>query len=202
MEFFNKHASSVSISSLVENIYKWFSNHGKKELSILPKRGKFVSSLVLVRGGIGTKLNLLKSQKTLVPVRPFSAFSKLRCRTTGSLRLCPWHKSWHYIQNDSIYKLSEMALEENNSYCKDLDLMPSGARTLAELNFLMGHIFPTNANVTTLDIWNTLKRFHFFDKFESNIFAFFSYVISGIEIGIGTTRTKDQSSSNMIGFQK
>ena len=96
-----------------------------------------------------------------------------------------------------------MALVENNSYCRDLDLIPSGVRTLTELNFLLGHIFPSNANVTTLEVWNTLKRYHFFDEFESNIFAFFSFnVISGIEIGIGTTWTKDQSSSNMIGFQK
>ena len=48
-----------------------------------------LSSLVLVRGGTGTKLNLVKLQKTPVLVRPFSAifFSKLRRRT--SLRLCP-----------------------------------------------------------------------------------------------------------------
>ena len=54
-----------------------------------------LSSLVLVRGGTGTKLNLLKSRKTPVPVRPFQQlFSKLR-RTT--LRLCPLHKSRHDI---------------------------------------------------------------------------------------------------------
>ena len=43
-----------------------------------------LSSLVLVRGGTGTKLNLVELQKTPVLVRPFS---ELRRRT--SLRLCP-----------------------------------------------------------------------------------------------------------------
>ena len=45
-----------------------------------------LSSLVLGRGGTGTKLNLVKLQKTPVPVRPFQQlFSKLQRRT--SLRL-------------------------------------------------------------------------------------------------------------------
>jgi len=50
-------------------------------------------------------------------------------------------ENWFLFKNNSIFKLSETKLEENNLFCKENQLLATGVKTKKELNFIKGLIW-------------------------------------------------------------
>ena len=44
------------------------------------------------------------------------------------------------FQNNTSFKISNTRLEENNLFCKEHELIPSGVKTKKEMNFIIGLI--------------------------------------------------------------